>query len=172
MVVDFSVATVLTLLGFKLSSTQGEGFHQLPSYAPLNYKYVPPTDDGINIENTIILDEKFAVVWDRLVENLAREFFVINNISKESRIINVSYSIIEPEGVVDCGEIVQETQSRNGLGGYSRSTFTYKVGKYVKIPIQRNRDFSGYADVDIVHSPSIVGRANTEARAVMSRRET
>jgi hypothetical protein len=34
------------------------------------------------IENSVVVNEKFEIVWDRLVKNLSSDFFVINNIEK------------------------------------------------------------------------------------------
>lgn len=56
---------------------------------------------------SLTFEQKFeqpqGVVWDRLVKNMAKSFFVINNIDKESRIINLSYSSDKPQEYVDCG---------------------------------------------------------------------
>jgi hypothetical protein len=41
--------------------------------------------------NEITVEEPFNVVSDRLVARIARSFFVINNIEKESRLINLSF---------------------------------------------------------------------------------
>ena len=54
-----------------------------------------PTSKTVNVP--------FDQFWDRYVADLAQTFFVINNISKESRIINVSFSANKPSEFVDCG---------------------------------------------------------------------
>jgi hypothetical protein len=64
--------------------------------------YTPP-------EETKFVSEKFinspqSSVWDRLVKNMATSFFVINNIDKESRIINLSYSSDKPQDYLTCGK--------------------------------------------------------------------
>lgn len=46
---------------------------------------------------------EFGQFWDLYVEELSKSFFVINNIEKESRIINVSFSVNQPSEYVDCG---------------------------------------------------------------------
>lgn len=66
-----------------------------------DYNSIQPED--IIIKNELILDEEFDVIWDRLVKKLASGFYVINNIDKSSRIINVSFASNTPEKYVDCG---------------------------------------------------------------------
>jgi hypothetical protein len=53
---------------------------------------------------------------------LAKSFYVINNIDKQSRIINVSFSTDTPEAYVDCG-ITTRTYSR----GDERQTYKYHL---------------------------------------------
>ena len=69
--------------------------------------YTPPASSGLQTERT--LDSNFEDVWDRYVANLSKSFFVINNISKESRIINISFSTNEPGEFVDCGKTTRVT---------------------------------------------------------------
>jgi len=59
---------------------------------------------GSTFKNEKIVNRPFNEVWDDLVSNLAKSFFVINNIEKESRIINVSFYSETPEKFVDCGK--------------------------------------------------------------------
>ena len=73
--------------------------------------YTPP--DPVTIKNETQLNDSFDAVWDRLVGRLATGFFVINNIDKSSRIINVSYSTDTPVKFVDCGRSVR-TFAANG----------------------------------------------------------
>ena len=75
------------------------------------------------IENRIQLDEDFDIVWDRLVGNLSKTFYVINNIDKESRLLNVSFSLNNKlSDYIDCGESTRSFE----LGELSEN-ITYKV---------------------------------------------
>src|SRR3546814_4300040 len=56
--------------------------------ADLNYR--KPTQPSLTNSRTV--NAGFEETWDGLVRNLSSEFFVINNIEKASRIINVSRS--------------------------------------------------------------------------------
>jgi hypothetical protein len=80
----------------------------------------PPTQAAPKHE--IQVNEPFDVVWDRMVGRLATGFFVINNIDKASRLINVSYSSDSPGQYIDCGR-----SSRNFLFNGERQTYTYEV---------------------------------------------
>lgn len=70
----------------------------------------------------IAIDDPFEAVWDRLVGRLATGFFVINNIDKASRLINVSYSGDSPGQFIDCG-----TSTRHFSFDGKSHTYTYKV---------------------------------------------
>lgn len=74
-----------------------------------------------HIENTIVVDAPFDTTWDRLIKNLSKEFFIINNVEKVSRIINVSFSADRPSDFVDCGVTTRTFVS----GGGKKETFTY-----------------------------------------------
>lgn len=55
------------------------------------------------VTNEVSVEDDFDVVWDRLIAGLSRSFFVINNVEKVSRIINVSFSSSSPAEFIDCG---------------------------------------------------------------------
>src|SRR3546814_19749131 len=67
--------------------------------ADLNYR--KPTQPSLTNSRTV--NAGLEETWDRLVRNLSSEFFVINNIAKASRIINVSFQTDAHERYVDCG---------------------------------------------------------------------
>jgi len=85
-----------------------------------NLDYAAPTLHSV--ENERLIDRPFDEVWDSLVERLAKSFFVINNIEKESRIINVSIATKTPELYVDCGR-----SHRTYERGRERLSFDYDV---------------------------------------------
>jgi hypothetical protein len=63
--------------------------------------YSPP--GRVAVTNSIKVDRPFDNVWDQLVRELSSDFFVINNIDKNSRIINISFNSNRPSDYVDCG---------------------------------------------------------------------
>ncbi|TKF24667.1 hypothetical protein FCV43_00225 [Vibrio genomosp. F6] len=105
----------------------------LSGCATSDLTYTPPVQK--KVENNILLEEDFDVVWNRLVKNLASDFFVINNIEKSSRIINVSFSTNNASQYVDCGTSVRNFSNARGKHTYeynpadsARYTFTNDNG--------------------------------------------
>jgi len=67
--------------------------------------YLKPTIS--EVKNEIDVTKSYAQVWDVLVKQLSKSFYVINNIDKESRIINVSFSTNSPAEYIDCGRTLR-----------------------------------------------------------------
>lgn len=84
------------------------------------YSRVPASPK--TVENEILVTRSFEETWDQLVKGLARSFYVINNIEKASRIINVSFSTESPEKYIDCGKS-RRTYER----GNDRREYVYDV---------------------------------------------
>jgi hypothetical protein len=76
---------------------------------------------AVAVSNTRSIQEPFEAVWDRMVRNLASEFFVINNVEKTSRIMNVSFSADDPSEYVDCGRSTRKFKPAMG----SERSFSY-----------------------------------------------
>ena len=91
--------------------------------APILQDFSYQDGQETRIENRVILDEDFDLVWNRLVGNLSKTFYVINNIDKESRLINVSFNLNDKlSDYVDCGKT-----SRSFQLGDLNEVITYKV---------------------------------------------
>lgn len=145
-----------------------------------DYNYSPP--NGESPINKMVVEEQFSVVWDRLVGGLAESFFVINNIEKESRIINVSFSTSEPERYVDCGTTMREFayggESRNYTYRTAESSsfkFAGKWGAYQNLPmvaeISRDTTLEGRANIYVApHGEKTLVSVN--AKYVLSVRAT
>lgn len=111
--------------------------------------YTPPRSQTPP-ENEVKIDEPFETVWDRMVKNLSQEFFVINNIEKESRLMNVSFSTSSPENYIDCGRSFRTFENLAG-----KRNFAYLVagnGHY-----QANNQFGAF---DYYRTTSLDGRGN------------
>lgn len=109
------------------------------------------------VENEAALAEPFSDVWDRLVRELSKSFFVINNVEKESRIINVSFSTDTPAEYADCGVSTRQTQFGNTKQKFvynvaQRSDFTnaFQWGPYGNLP----------AKSIVTRIPKLEGRVN------------
>jgi hypothetical protein len=77
--------------------------------------YTPPLE--IRESATVILRDPFEAAWTKSVRALGESFFVMNNIVKDSKIINLSYSG-DPEKYVDCGHLAINVNKGIGMTTY------------------------------------------------------
>ena len=82
-----------------------------------NYSYKPPLP-MLHIESSITVNEVKTTVWSKLVKGIGANFFVINNMDKESGFINVSYSG-DPEKYIVGGELNYEFSNLRGARKYN-----------------------------------------------------
>ena len=71
------------------------------SVTPSVVSYEPPTQH--TVQNSTITPIEFNQVWDTMVGKLSETFFVINNIDKESRLLNISFTASDAKLYADCG---------------------------------------------------------------------
>lgn len=83
--------------------------------------YMPPPGSG-GVTNSKVVQKPFEHVWDQLVRQLSSDFFVINNIDKSSRLINLSFSAQRPSEYVDCGQTNRSFTNAHGTRNYSYNT--------------------------------------------------
>lgn len=81
-----------------------------PGTSGFQYRDPPGVE---SVANEVIVKLPFSDTWDLLIGQLAKSFFVINNVEKASRIINVSFSTDKPEHYIDCGTIERTFQYAN-----------------------------------------------------------
>ncbi len=82
--------------------------------------YAPPI--AKTVQNNRQINQSFETVWDRLVKQLSSDFFVINNIDKNSRLINLSFSSQRPSDFVDCGRTSRTFKNARGDQNYTYNT--------------------------------------------------
>lgn len=90
--------------------------------------YTPPK--VTSIVNSKHVSQPFDATWDNLVRQLSSDFFVINNIDKNSRLINISFSSQKPSDFVDCGSSVRTFKNARGEQRYeylSADSSTYPI---------------------------------------------
>jgi hypothetical protein len=99
---------------------------------PINFEqtYTPPELDR-SFTNTVVLNQNFQDTWNQIISNLAKTYFVINNVEKDSRIMNVSFSVTEPQKYVDCGRSKRTVELRSGVTLEKE----YEVTKSVTVPL-------------------------------------
>src|SRR5438309_2271374 len=81
------------------------------------------------------------VIWDRLVAQLSRGFYVINNIDKASRLINVSFYSDSPAEYVDCGSTDRTYTRGDEHHGYH---YQYAEASSYMLGEQRNNSIITY----------------------------
>ena len=121
---------------------------------PSTASYTPP--ETTIIENEINVAADSGEVWDILVEQLAKTFYVINNIDKESRLLNVSYAESnQPSLYVDCGESDRTYEFRGDITRYNYKTADSSAYKFHNGMVadtffgyyQRKTDLDGRANI-------------------------
>lgn len=128
--------------------------------------YMQPKADLI-IDNEAVLDDEFEAVWDRLVRNLSSSFFVINNIDKESRLLNVSFSSSDPRDYVDCGMTKRQFNYRNESQAYEYPVASDSFFKWTGTWGAMNNLPAVY---DISRDASVEGRINVYVAPVEGNR--
>jgi hypothetical protein len=112
--------------------------------------------------NTATVNQQFDQVWDRLVRQLSSDFFVINNIDKNSRLINLSFSAQRPSDFVDCG--VTNRTFTNARGEQRFSYYVADSSEFVatdrqNIAFQFNRSTKIEGRINVYVAP--VDKAST-----------
>lgn len=118
-------------------------------------KYTPSAETKVLNEATV--KKPYSQVWDGLVKELSKSFYVINNIDKESRIINLSFSTTSPSQYVDCGKT-----HRTYKQGEKIEEFNYDVAESTRFKVATDRqEAPAFANFIIINrEPSLEGRAN------------
>ena len=119
------------------------------------FNYVP--NDPITIRNEKTVTKPQAAVWDELVRELSKSFFVINNIERESRIINVSFNSNSPGEFVDCGRT-----TRSYTQGEKVERYDYEVAGFSTFKVAAIRqEHPAFANYSLIRrEPSLEGRSN------------
>lgn len=117
------------------------------------YEYVK--HDPKSVTNEIQVDEPYGKVWDKLVRELSKSFYVINNIDKESRIINLSFSSQTPSDFVDCGMTHRRYKRGDESIGYS-----YKVADSASFKVANGAQHPFFYYSTIRRSTTLEGRSN------------
>ena len=118
--------------------------------------YIKP--NLVQIKNEKVFDKEFDELWDNLVGDLSKTFYVINNIDKQSRLLNVSFRITNNiSDYVDCGV----SERSFSLASKVENT-KYKVADpssyFMEYTNQINLPNTIYGEV--FRMPSLEGRAN------------
>jgi len=67
--------------------------------------YTPPKVPTTIASNSAIVDQPRETFWRAFIPTLSTQFFVINNLDKETGLINLSFGG-DPQQFIDCGQVV------------------------------------------------------------------
>jgi len=120
--------------------------------------------DSYNVSNEKYVDTKPGIVWDNLVKELSKSYFMINNIDKESRIINVSFASDAVSSYVDCGD-VEIRVKKSTLNKTGKELYKFDICDAVdNIIVEGSSPNSGGVMAPIIVTgkrvPSLKGRMN------------
>jgi uncharacterized protein YceK len=139
------------------------------------YNYTPPTKTAA-LNNSIVVDKSKDEVWKEIVPALGKTFFVINNLDKESGLINISYSG-DPEKYVDCGRIHSLVSNLAGERTYnfpaSKAHQQYELlNNTVLWNIVRKMDLDGRMNIIVEELGPKQTKITANARYVLTRSVT
>lgn len=130
--------------------------------------YSPPEARSVK-ENIVTLPVARDPFWKDFVSQLSGEFFVINNLDKETGLINVSYSG-DPERFVDCGR-VRISDEREFPA--SRGAQTYRQWSALKeYRIDRQMQLDGRMNIIVQELDSRNTQLTVNTRYIVNRRMT
>jgi len=91
----------------------------LPVFGCVSGKVTYIPEQGIkNTDNSIFLKESKDKVWMKLIDGIGESFFGINNIEKDSGLINISYSD-DPCRFISCGTLNSYVLNAQGKRKYN-----------------------------------------------------
>ncbi|WP_430735501.1 hypothetical protein [Halodesulfovibrio aestuarii] len=118
------------------------------------YDYAAPNIEHLKNKKTINMP--FEKAWNKIVAQLSESYFVINNIDKQSRIINISFSNNNPERFIDCGTS-HRTTTRNSDDFRS---YTYPIAGSSRYSLELGANGFFEEKADISRDCSLEGRIN------------
>jgi uncharacterized protein YceK len=74
-------------------------------------------------ENSRTYNAPVDRVWDAAIYSIGKDFFVLDHIQKDSKIITLSFSIDNPATAIDCGEMTLTTTG--GISGNGTQVLEY-----------------------------------------------
>jgi len=119
--------------------------------------YRPPSNNPVS--NTKQVGVSFDQAWDSLVRQLSSDFFVINNIDKNSRLINLSFTSNKPSEFVDCGISSRTFENARGKQTVVYSTadsavFALVNDKSIAFNVNRKTKLDGRVNIYVAPSGS------------------
>lgn len=127
------------------------------------------------IPNAKTVPEGKSAVWAKLVPALGKDFFVINNLDKDSGLINVSYQG-DPRSYVDCGRIRSYVKNARGERVYEFDAASphkrYEVMTDGLYFIDRMMDLEGRVNIIVEEKAPKSTQITANTRYVLTKKGT
>ncbi|WP_275289320.1 hypothetical protein [Halomonas elongata] len=79
--------------------------------------YAPPSQPPASTDNMVTINKPKSEVWEESIPSIGKSYFVINNLDKDSGLINISFSG-DPEKYIDCGTVESYVMNARGERTY------------------------------------------------------
>ncbi len=79
--------------------------------------YIRPNKEIAPVANVKVVNRARELVWNSVIPEIGKSYYVINNMDKSSGLINISYSG-DPSKYIDCGRITSFVQNARGERTY------------------------------------------------------
>lgn len=136
--------------------------------------YVRPVQTSLAQQNVKVIDAPRDAVWARAVPELGKRYFVINNLDKDSGLINISYSG-DPERYVDCGQVTSYVKNAAGertyryAGSVARTQYETMDPRFGLNRWDRRMNLDGRVNLVFEAMPDGKTRVSANGRYVLER---
>ena len=138
------------------------------------FEYTPPLTTP-STDNTTTIDVSKDELWNKIIPRLGKQFFVINNLDKDSGLINISYSG-DPTRYIDCGHIYSYVKNARGERNYSFSAASpnesYEIMMGNLIFVNRKMSLEGRINVILESLQANKTRVTANTRYVLTKSST
>ncbi|RCK24713.1 hypothetical protein [Thalassospira lucentensis] len=137
-------------------------------------EYTPPTHTT-KTTNSVIVERSKKDVWADFIPRLSKEYFVINNLDKDSGLVNVSYTG-NPQKYVDCGYIHSYVKNAAGERNYrfaaSSPHASYEILTDTIYVVNRNMALEGRVNIVLEELEDTKTLATVNTRYVLTKSGT
>ena len=135
-------------------------------------KYTKPKIPKKPIQTSKVIDKDFNSSWKEMVANISTHHLVINNLEKDSGLINISFSSDNPSKYIDCGRwkgYVKNMQGRNDYEykGEASTRFSHINGTNI-LTTNRTSNLTGRVNVLLQSVENNQTKINVNVRYVLS----
>ena len=124
------------------------------------------------LNNSIVFNMGKDQLWKQLVPELGKKFFVINNLDKDSGIINLSYSG-DPQKYVDCGYINSYVKNARGERTYyfpaSKAFQEYEIMQNGLYFVSRKMNLEGRINIIVEEINSNKSRVTVNTKYILTK---